>query len=106
MRGGLDSHVEVAAALNLGADANVSPTLRLIDRRQADDACGYSRNAKGAGFDESSPRQAGLFGLFGSELIDLVVERFNLVTNPPLGFRDRALDLLRAPVTTSHNIPV
>ena len=93
MRGGLDSHVEVA----------VSPTLRLIDRRQADDACGYSRNAKGAGFDESSPRQA---GLFGSELIDLVVERFNVVTNPPLGFRDRALDLLRVPVTTSHSIPV
>ena len=32
---------------------------------------------------------AGLFGLSGSELVDLVVERFNVGTNPLLGFRDR-----------------
>ena len=92
MRGGLDSHVEVAAALDLMAPAATDADFadhrslpREDPRQDGDPTPGKPRN-------HGPSRQ----------LVDLVLERPDVSTNPSLGFCDRTLDLLRAPVTASH----
>ena len=92
MRGGLNSYVDVAAALGLvapaAADADVSDHLSLSREDPGQD--GYPDPGKP--FKHRPSRQQ----------VDLVLERPNISTNPPLRFCDRTLDLLRSSVTASH----